>query len=389
MCSRLVALRVFPQKRWGDRDVVDYEQRTRLAERHGKVPAGKRLTVTSVDGELKIVLVDNPTAVGGRAELRAVQVPDTVGRYHPAARDFRDRANRHEMSRQLVPRATRIIHALAVEAERRGWVARPASESKNGHGRTDWTATKDGHLQITADGTEFWLRLREDGVHARGAWEEDVGRYRNVSRDSFLYRGRELPAGPYHAGGAGRLMIELHVERSWIYKGRQSRFADRQSWTLEGRLPHLIREIEERIAHARRVAEQERIAAEKAAGRAADERERTWHQLMAQARERLVETHRTAQLRVQADAWSEADRLRRYCDAMDAAHGEHPPTAQWIAWARAHADQIDPLTEPPTMPKAPEATPEALQPHLPGGWSAHGPEHDHHPQHMLTGRLRP
>ena len=228
-------------------------------------------------------------------------------------------------------------------------------------------------------------------MHARGPWEDEVRRYRNVSRYSFLGRDRELPTGPYDAGATGRLRAELHVGRAWIYKGRQSRFADRQSWTLEDRLPHLSREIEERVAEARRVAEQERIAAEQAAEaarRAANERERTWHRLMDQARELLVETHRAAQLRAQADAWDEARRLRRYCDAMDATHGDHPGTAHWIAWARAHTDQLDPLTEPPTMPDAPEATPEALQPHLPNGWSAHGPEHRPNPHRTPSAQFR-
>ena len=61
----------------------------------------------------------------------------------------------------------------------------------------------NGHLQITADGTEFWLRRREDGVHTRGRWEEDVRRYRDVSRDSFLGRARELPAPTTQAAPAG------------------------------------------------------------------------------------------------------------------------------------------------------------------------------------------
>jgi hypothetical protein len=130
------------------------------------------------------------------------------------------------------------------------------------------------------------------------------------------------------------------------------------------------------------------IAAETAADaarREAEEREHTWHELMDQARERLIETHRATQLRAQADAWDEACRLRRYCDAIDVAHGDHPPTAQWLAWARAHATQLDPLTDPRTMHAAPEATPETLQPHLPDGWSALGPEH-HYPPHALGNR---
>jgi hypothetical protein len=87
-----------PRKRWYERDGVDYENRARLAERYRKVPAGKRLVVTAVDSELEIALVDAPDA-GSAAELVPVTVPEQIGRYHPAARVFRDRRARHEVGR--------------------------------------------------------------------------------------------------------------------------------------------------------------------------------------------------------------------------------------------------------------------------------------------------
>lgn len=359
------SLRV-PRRGAFDGDGVDYEHRARLAERLGKVPEGRRLIVTRREGELELRLVDAPGQAGGRAELVPIAIPEKVGRYDPTARQFRDRAERHEVSRGSLRRATRIVHAIAVEAERRGWSARPSPESRNGYGRDVWTGTKDGHLQIEADDHDFRLLAREEGAHTRGRWEEEVKRYRD----------RELPSGRFDAGATGRLKLELASERWWIHRGRQSRWADRQSWSLEERLPYLFREIEGRIAEAARVAEEEQMAREKAAEAArrnAEERERQWALLMEQAEERLVEERRATELRAQADAWHEADRLRRYCDAMAAAFGDDPETAKWLAWARAHAARRDPLTESPTMPNEPEATPEALQPYLPEGWRAEGP----------------
>jgi hypothetical protein len=148
-----------------------------------------------------------------------VLVPEKVGRYSAAARQFRDHTQRHEVSRALLPRATRIVHLIAVEAERRGWSARASSESKNGYDRIDWTGTKDGHLQITAEQYEFWLRLQEEGVHTRGVWEEEVYRYRNVSSDWSFYRDRQLPRGPYDAGANGRFKLELYSSGRWTYSG--------------------------------------------------------------------------------------------------------------------------------------------------------------------------
>jgi hypothetical protein len=68
---------------------------------------------------------------------------------------------------------------------------------------------------------------------------------------------------------------------------------------------------------------------------------------------------------------------------MDAAYGDRPETAEWLTWARAYISRLDPLTAPPEMPEPPEASPEALQPHLPDRWSAHGPE-----QGLLTSGSR-
>jgi hypothetical protein len=384
------SLRV-PRKGWDSDEGIDYAGRARLAERHGRVPVGKRLTVTVLSyDELELELVDAPGEEVRRAELAAIPVPETVGRYHVVAREFRSHSERHEVSRAQLPRATRIIHAIALESERRGWSVRAATESKNGYGRTDWSGTKDGHLRVSVREHEFGVRLQEEGVHTRGPWDEEVHRYRNVSRDWAFYRDRELPSGPYDAAATGRLKLELQVSKPWIFTGRQSRWADRESWSLESRLPYFFREIEERLGEAERFAERERVAAEQAAeaaSRAAEERARRWGILMRQAEDQLVEANRAARLREQAASWQEAENLRDYCDAVEAAYGDRSETAAWLLWSRGYITQLDPLSEPPTMPEAPEATPEALQPHLPDGWSAYGPEEDrrrHHPGEWQT-----
>lgn len=121
-----------------------------------------------------------------------------------------------------------------------------------------------------------------------------------------------------------------------------------------------------------------RIEAERAAEaarRAAEERERMWHALMRQAEEQLVESKRADRLLEQSDSWHRAEALRRYCDAMEVARGARAETVASLAWARTYVQQLDPLSEVPAMPESPEVTPEALQEHLPDGWSARGPEH--------------
>jgi hypothetical protein len=361
------SLRV-PRRNWYAEDGIDYERRALLAERHRKVPPGKRFQITRVDDELEITLVDAPFGSTAPKELTPVPVPQKVGRYHEAARRFRDRNERHEVSRAQVARATRVIHAIAIEATRRGWeVLGPAADDEHSWG-ADLTMLVAGHA--------VGLRLREGNVHERGLWEQEVQRYRNAHSWAISYGNRTYPSGPYDADATGRLKLELTAGSSMTLAERQWRWSDRASWMLEERLPHLFREIEERIVIAAQAAEVKRVEAERAAERArlaAEERERTWQALMGEAKARLVEEHNAQQLHKEAGAFAETRLLRSYVEAMRTAYGEHEETAPWLAWAQSYVGKRDPLAKPPVTPRAPEATPEALQPHLPAGWSAEGP----------------
>jgi hypothetical protein len=95
---------------------------------------------------------------------------------------------------------------------------------------------------------------------------------------------------------------------------------------------------------------------------------------MDEAAERLLHDHRANQLRNQADSWDQADRIRRYCAAAEAAHGDRTDTASWLEWARAYAANLDPLTQPTTTPELSDVSIEEMQPYLPAGWSAQGPD---------------
>ena len=349
-----------PRKSWYDSDAIDYVRRAQLAERHGKVPDGKLLVTTSFRDEVEIRLIDVDIE-GSRAtiELLPVPVPERVARYHAAARSFRDHTELHEVSRDQLQRATRIMHAVATEAQRRGWPVSPDAAA----------------MTITAQDLVCHLTITEKGVRQRARWEQQVHHYRHVRPDDYFWRDRDLPRGRYDKDATGTLTLALSCEdRS--FAGRQGRWSDRQSWTLEERLPHLFREIEARIIHARRMREHERIRAEEAAKRArrdAEERERIWRDLMATAHERLTEDHRTARLTADLDAWDQARRIRAYCEAATARYHDDADVREWIAWARAHAERLDPLNHAPAFLQPREATPEALQPYLPDGWSAQGP----------------
>ncbi|MEV4421956.1 hypothetical protein AB0L40_18520 [Patulibacter sp. NPDC049589] len=69
-----------PIKTWQNPDHVDYERRAQLAQRHRKVPAGKRLHLSSHGNELEIQLIDAPN------DGPAARVGDRFGLSPQAAR---------------------------------------------------------------------------------------------------------------------------------------------------------------------------------------------------------------------------------------------------------------------------------------------------------------
>ncbi len=369
---------VVPSKSWRDPDSVDYRRRARLAENLGKLPTGKLFAIRNLpDGNLEIELVAGPTTPGG-GKPKPIDVPERISRHHPAAKAFRDETNRHEVSRELAQRATRIVHALSREATARGWKVRSAGRSPDAYGRESWTPSKDGHLVIETEDERFWFRLREGGVRLRRPWEAEVERYRDADPDSYSWRDREIPRGPYDANADGKLDLVLFCGKRYAYGDRQSRWGDRQRWSLEDRLTDVVLEIEIRAAEATLREEEEREAAAEAKQRAEEEAERRQVDFKVHLKEAwrgLFEARRAKELRSQASAWSEARTLGAYCDAVEATHGDDPEARRWLEWARGFIEELDPLDKPPSLPEITEAPEDELQQYMPKGWSVQGPEH--------------
>jgi hypothetical protein len=261
------SLRV-PRKHWNEKEGIDYERRARLAESYGKVPRGSRLIVKTASAEeLLIELVtDRSAAAEGEEEpslgLSPVAVPVRLTKYHRVAREFRDRTNLHEISRKALPRALRIVHALAVEAERRGYEIACVQVHEDRYGRTEWKPAHDGQLVFTINGHQLKMRIWEKGAGQRGPYEHQMTRWKQdreqpVRLMQFVQRPK-----PYDSGATG----ELNVEASGSALGRQKAWGDRTRWKLEERLPNLLRELEvqaveaeeRRLAREREQAEQKR-----------------------------------------------------------------------------------------------------------------------------------
>lgn len=311
----------------------------------------------------------------GRAYLARVDAEAAAGdatrpgriRYHHAVRALRDQRERHEVGRASLPRAVEFAQALVTEAQQRGWTVEPAIDSENGYGMLDWTGPKDGHLEVEANGRKLRLRIHEEGVHARGLWEEQVARFADVAADSQLRQEGPLPSGQYDAGGTGRLKLELCWGDWWTRQ--QTRWADTSLARLEERLPEVLTEIARRsgvpgtgaapkaVVKPANAAAAEATEAPPPAAPALAPTDGAAYLEEATAADYAADDPReerfSAALEVESGRWEQAQRVRRYLDAMERAYGELPETAEWIAWGRAYADRLDPLHELASPPRAP------------------------------------
>lgn len=346
-----------PRRRWGGLSgTPDYERRVAHAERQGAVPVGKRLVVTHSGDELRIELLDAPE--GTPTSSSPVPVPDRVSRYHRIVSELRAQAGRHEISRAQLPRVSRILQGFVAEAEQRGYgVALPGTSDSHHQGRPEWSGESDGHLVLTIEGVAVALRVREDGVSTRAVYPRHD--YRHLPTD------RSAKPSYLHEQGA-KGTVRISIVGPYNRSNRQSSWGDAKTQRLEDRLPAVLMEVETVAAEVRERLEIERQESER--------RRLAWEGAMTAARACHTEHHRAEILDAQIDAWQRACAIRHYCDAVEKEHAGAAGAAGWVAWARAHADLIDPLVSALAVPEPPtKVPPEELVPYL-DGWSPYGPE---------------
>jgi hypothetical protein len=346
-----------PRRDWQphEKGRPDYERRATLAVERGLVPPGKQLFVGYQSGELLLELRDAPE--GTPTVALPVPVPDRVGRYHPVVVDFRDHPERHEVSRAQLPRVCRLLQGLVVEAERRGFVVNGPMVREAEPGWSRCSGSQEGHLRITVLDIPIILRVWEDGVVPRKPFPRYDYRLGSSSR-------RRVPA--YDEGAKGTVRLAILAPRT--QSRGQSSWADSRSTRLEDALPSALMAVEARAAE-----ERERLQAER---QEEQRRIRAWEQAKFQAREAFISHQRAEILDRQVAAWKRAAEIRGYCDAVDAAQPGNAEAAVWATWARAHAEQIDPLEMDLSLPDPPaRISSEDLRPFL-DGWSPYAPERD-------------
>jgi hypothetical protein len=329
----------------------ELSQLVATANRTGKVPPGKRAAVYRAGfDDAEIVLEDDP--VRG-SEPGPVPVPERVRSYHRAVARYRDELDRQEVSKDCVGRALRILQALAVESERRGY-------------RFEWINGQDprygGRSMLTHGQTVIAIRTHEYRLRIsekRGKTEERLNWY--ATRTEKLPLWQRVHHRVFVATGILRLAVVGRHERQFV-DGKRG---------LEEQLPQLLHWLECKAWED-----------DQAAARARQEeqrRRREWERAVERAKDRYVVAYRLKVLDEQAAEWRRSEQLREYLAVMRATvdaienAAERDRAQEWLAWAHQNARHTDPLHRPLNMPDVPEPTTDQLQPFL-GRWSAYGPE---------------
>ena len=329
----------------------------------GLVPAGKQLRHSGRDhGDLVLSLVDLEADGKYRAvALSPVPIPMQLARPHrlvtatrKAAQDSRRRDKGWldtsgiagvfsvRLSRPQLGRALLLLQALVDEALRRGHEIGPAGSV--------------GAVGLVVRGHESPFSLIEEVDRVR---RELTAREQARKDREYWYRPQE-----FDELASGRLQLRLGRPEY----GRTSSWADRKRWKLDDRLPHVLAAMEQ-AANEAEARERERQRRQEAAQRA-------WEAAAEHARRQLREDHRRDVLRQQVTDWRLAADIRAYCAALRSASSADNANdrAEWTTWAEGYADVLDPLRRTNLLAADPEPTPAALQPYLPRGFSAHGPE---------------
>ncbi|NEA30760.1 hypothetical protein [Streptomyces sp. SID13031] len=223
-----------------------------------------------------------------------------------------------------------------------------------------------------------------------GQWQRDLTleeeydeiRHVTTAEDRQALRQRFWrPPPAYEKVASGRL--RLLIDRGGSDKTFS--WSDEKGARLERRLADILEEVrlglaedeQERLEANRRWAEQQAEW-----DRAKAEKRSLWHNALAAARVPALEDVRHRTFRRAYDQWTAAGQIRAFCAALEAAAkdaGSPSHLPEWIDWARAAADELDPTITHSRLGdidfnRAP--SPDDLRPYL-GDWSPHRPEKEY------------
>ncbi|MEW2154917.1 hypothetical protein AB0950_06405 [Streptomyces sp. NPDC007189] len=331
-----------------------WPSRVAAARRSGRVPETKELYGSWCRDGYEIKLVDIPA--WRLAVLDPVPVPSWLTRPHTVIRAMQNERQPLGLTKPVQGRALRLIQALITTAEADGHTcsaghtgfAPPSHRRRRAH----------PHFTITAQGqTVGFLVLQEQDRAEHVATEKELA---EAEKHSWV----RIPRFDYTPSERLRIIL------SGGQPHRASEWADAPGRPLEEQLAEIAQEVTLRGEAAERRRQDE--------AEVARQKRIRWEAAMEQARIRYAEAYRVRHLEAQEAAWRHATRLTQYVSTVRTRVEDMPPgqtrtdAEEWISWAAATVERLDPLNTPPRLPDIPKPQADDLKPFL-GHWSPYGP----------------
>ncbi|WP_158022625.1 hypothetical protein [Mycolicibacterium gilvum] len=273
-------------------------------------------------------------------DWRSGPIPERVSKWNPVVTELRTDNRLDNISASLRPRAYRLVHALAREAEDRGHTVRVAKRpSQYGYGEQ-------------VGGIVGCIVFEVAGIRCAISITEPQDRVPHVATDKELVKAKRdswysVPTHDYVK--SGRLHITLATDSG--YSGKVT-WKDTAKLQLESRLCDIIPLFEHwaaRDAERKEVERQRQIAAR-------EHREREDVIAMEAYRQQALADRLIADLK----AWELAGRLRTYLaaqrtrvDAMTDVD-ERSAAEEWLKWCDRYVAERDPTSQPVRQPKVKE-----------------------------------
>ncbi|WP_433625783.1 hypothetical protein [Nocardia sp. CA-120079] len=346
-----------------DREVEESHKRlVALSLKSPSRPRGKKLEMISTDhwgrGPKAIVFTEH---FDDLVEARPVPVPERIAKYHPAVKAFVADKDWQFVSSDHVPRAARILQAIAVEAAARGIDATKPDFAAKGKGNHQSRDLGRCHLALRTPAGVYGLQIKE--IAASGAPKVEPRRWnqRKTQPSWIEYRGWEFIS-------TGKLELLVRGPGSG-YNG--DHYRDAKTITVEAKLPEVFRAFEiHKLRADWREQEREREKAD---------RRRRWEAAMVVAKERYFEHARWEHFKDCSREWQSVSQYRGFLTAAREAAERYDgidrgAILRQLDEAERSVDALDPILQlSRIVPGLPEPKPEDLKPFL-QGWSPHGPD---------------
>lgn len=292
-----------------------------------------------------------------------IPVPERVGRYHPAVKEFLADKDWQYITKEHVPRAARILQAIATEAQRRGYTVILHSEKPRSDYRTA-NSVEHGNLWIETGYGLYGIEIKEIAGSGGSkfsdlglSWDQQQRRYPTWVRR----RNREFVS-------TGRLKLGQGTSLSSY---GETYLTDARGTMLEEKLPEMFVRFDTWMLEQAEHARLKKLAKER--------RKRNWEDAMVSAEADYYAAERWKHFVALAEQDEQFRKYREFLDRAEVAADGLPSEQRFAASGflseiEAAMKQLDPLASPELLvPDVRKPTPEDLKPYL-GGWSPYGPE---------------